>query len=166
MNETPAPPPAAAGSRPLATRAALAAAVLQVIGLARHTLSCADRDLAVFGLSSKAAVEALQAFLLGRSTARVRLLADAELWLERDAARLRLLQQRFPATLELRLSSIDDPVGDDSFLLADDRHILVRGNQGMHLALDAALTARPVVATFERRWQLATHNLPVKPLGL
>lgn len=163
MNE---PPTTDAGAPVLATRAALTAAVAQLIGLAQHTVSGADRDLAVFGLSSKATVEALQAFLLARRSARVRLLADAGHWLERDAARLRLLQQLFPAALELRLATVDDPVGEDSVLLGDDRHLLLRRGSTMRFALDAPLPTRAALASFERRWQAATHNLPVTTLGL
>jgi hypothetical protein len=164
MNDATAP--AVRSRRVLDGRVELFAAVLQTIGAAQRLLCAADLDLAAFGLASRAHVEALQAFVLTQPGARVRLLVDSADWLERDAMRLRALQQRLPEALELRLTAAEDPIGDDSFLLADDRHLLRRNRSSAILTLHDPAAARATAATFERRWQAAAYNLPVRPLGL
>lgn len=156
-------------TRPIAGRAELAAAVLEVIALTRRTLHCADADLSPFGLSTRATVEALHRLLLSRRDVRVRLLVDDERWLERDAARLRQLQRQFPQALELRLAASDDPVGSDSLLLADGRHLLLRMTGRVangRLTLHDPAQAHPLADGFARRWDVAGYNLPVQPMGL
>lgn len=137
--------------------------------LARRKVRCLQRDLSVFELASLAATEALTQLLLGHRNARVRLLVDDPAWLETRAARLRLLQQRFPHALELRVASADDPVGDDACVLADDHAALqlsptptARGD----LWVRNKPHAQPLIAAFDRRWDAGAHNLAVVPLGL
>ena len=69
----------------------------------------------------------------------------------------------------MRVASLDDPVGDDAALIADDTTVLdmkptaqARGD----LWLDNKPHAQPLMAAFDRRWEAAGHNLPVVPLGL
>ncbi|MGH6609203.1 MAG: hypothetical protein ACRECQ_03015, partial [Burkholderiaceae bacterium] len=129
----------------------------------------AHSDLSIFDLSRREVVELLSKFLLAHRNARVRLLVDNSGWLDTQAARLRALQQRFPLALEMRVASLDDPVGDDTTLIADDSTVLdmrpsaqARGD----LWLNNKPHAQPIVAAFNRRWEAAAHNLPVVPLGL
>jgi hypothetical protein len=153
----------------IGSRAELREAVDLAVRAGRHALRVAHRDLAVFDLSSIAATEGLARLLLGRRSARVRLLVDDPRWLEVGAARLRGLQQRFPHALELRVASTDDPVGDDAWLLADDHLALeLRPTAAMHgdLRIHNEPHAQPLIAAFDRRWDAAAHNLPVSNLGL
>lgn len=153
----------------LASRGELREAVQFAVRVATRTLRVMHRDLAVFDLSSRAATEALMQLLLSDRAARVRLLADDAGWLETGAARLRLLQRRFPHALELRVASPADPVGDDAVLLADDHGALeLRAALGVtgSLWLHHRPHAQPLIAAFERRWSAGAHNLPVSPLGL
>jgi hypothetical protein len=151
------------------SRRDVAACAAALVAHARRTVRCADRDLAVFGLSDPAAVEAIERLLLGHRDARVRLLVDEADWLERSAARLRGLQRRFAHALELRVASPEDPVGEDALVLADDRHVLSL-RRSAHALGEAWLHnpphAQPLVSGFDRRWEAAGHNLPVVPLGL
>jgi hypothetical protein len=144
-------------------------AVRIAIRVARRTVRCLHRDLSVFDLAAIDATEALSGLLLGHRNARVRLLVDDPAWLDTRAARLRLLQQRFPHALELRVASTDDPVGDDAVVLADDHAALqlapsatARGDLWVHNKPHA----QPLVAAFDRRWDAGAHNLAVVPLGL
>lgn len=153
----------------LSGRAEIPAAVQRLIGLGQRQLRGADRDLEAFGLSSSAAVAAMERFLLDHRSARVRLLVDEAVWLDARAPRLRALQRRFPHALELRIASSDDAVGEDSFLIADDRHLLMlkRTPQGIgDLWVNNEPHAQPWASGFDRRWEAAAHNLPVAPLGL
>ena len=153
----------------ITSREELHQAVGVALRVARRTVRVLHRDLSVFDLSSVDATEALARLLLADRNSRVRLLADDPAWLDTRAARLRLLQQRFPHALELRVASQDDPVGDESQVLADDHAALelrpaptARGDLWLHNKPHA----QPRIAAFDRRWNAASHNLPVSPLGL
>ncbi len=153
----------------ITSRAETQQAVLQVIGAATRRLLCIHSDLSVFDLSRRETTDLLASFLLAHRSARARLLVQDSSWLNTGAARLRALQQRFPLALEMRVASLDDPVGDDATLIADDNTVLdmrpTAQAQG-HLWLNNKPHAQPLVAAFERRWEAAAHNLPVIPLGL
>jgi hypothetical protein len=151
------------------SRSDVVTAVLAVIQRARRGVRCLHRDLAPFALAHSAVVDALHALLHSARAGRVRLLADDTHWLDTQAARLRLLQRQFSHAVELRRTSVDDPVGDDAVLLADDRHLFALGRppQGPgEIWFNNEPRARALVAEFDRRWETATHNLPVDPLGL
>jgi hypothetical protein len=153
----------------IGSREELRQAVDAVLKLGRRTLRFLHRDLSVFDLSSTGSVDALSRLLLAARAARVRLLVDDPLWLDTRAARLRLLQQRFPHALELRVASPDDPVGDEAVVVVDDHASLelrptrtVRGELWVHNPPHA----QPLLSAFDRRWDAGAHNLPVVPLGL
>lgn len=162
-------PPPTLQRGPVAHPSAIAAQVQAMLAVGRQRLICADRDLAIFGLSSKTTVEALKAFLLARRMARVQCLVDDVEWLERRADRLRLLQRLLPHALELRIAAADDPVGSDSFVAIDALWLLDASTA--NTTATAALTdersrVQAAIAGFDRRWQMAGHNLPVSLLGL
>jgi len=135
----------------------------------RRTVRALHRDLSAFDLSSIDSTESLRQLLLGDRSARIRLLVDDAAWLETRAARLRLLQRRFPHALELRVASDEDRVGDDACVLVDDHATLelraTRATSGA-LWLHHEPYAQPLIAAFDRRWNAAGHNLPASPLGL
>jgi hypothetical protein len=135
----------------------------------RRTVRALHRDLSAFDLSSIDSTDCLRQLLLGDRSARVRLLVDDAAWLETRAARLRLLQRRFPHALELRAASDADPVGDDACVLVDDHVTLelraTRTTSGA-LWLHHKPYAQPLIAAFDRRWNAAGHNLAVFPVGL
>ena len=166
-SEPPSPP---APQRTLITsRAETHAAVLRALETATRRVLCLHADLSIFDLSRTEVVELLAKFLLAHRNARARLLVDDAGWLDTRAARLRALQRRFPLALEMRVASLDDPVGDDATLIADDATVLdmrpsaqARGD----FWLNNKPHAQPLVAAFDRRWEAAGHNLPVVPLGL
>ncbi len=153
----------------ITSRAETQAAVLQTIGVAAQRLLCVHADLSIFDLSRTEVVDLFSRFLLAHRSARARLLVDDAIWLDTRAARLRGLQRRFPLALELRVASVDDPVGDEAAMIADDGTVLnmkptaqARGD----LWLNNKPHAQPLIAAFARRWEAAAHNLPVVPLGL
>lgn len=153
----------------ITSREELHQAVGVAISASRRTLRILHRDLTVFDLASVKATEGFSRLLLGSRSARVRLLVDDPHWLETGAARLRLLQERFPHALEMRVASTDDPVGDDAGILADDHLALelrptaaARGDLWIHNKPHA----QPLIAAFDRRWEAGAHNVAVFPLGL
>jgi hypothetical protein len=153
----------------LTARTDIAAAVDVLLSGARTIVRCEERDLAPFDLAAHERVDHLQRLLLARRDARVRLLVDDTTWLEKSAARLRLLQRQFSHALELRLASTDDPVGEDAHLLVDNGAALTLAPTARGIGeawLHNAPHAQPLIAAFDRRWEAAAHNLPVTPLGL
>ncbi|MFN7571201.1 MAG: hypothetical protein ACK5TK_07070 [Betaproteobacteria bacterium] len=168
MDHPPAPP-ATLQRGPVAGPAAIAAQVQAMLSAGRQRLICADRDLGIFGLSGRATVESLKAFLLARRIARIQCLVDDVEWLDRRADRLRALQRLLPHALELRVAAADDPVGTDSFVAVDTLWLLDAA--AAHTTGTAALTderarVQAAIAGFDRRWQMAGHNLPVSLLGV
>ena len=153
----------------ITSRAETRVAVVQAIEAATRRVLCLSSDLSIFDLSRPEVVGLLSKFLLAHRSARVRLLVDDAVWLDTRAARLRALQLRFPLALEMRVASLDDPVGDDATLIADDATVLdMKPTAQAHgdLWLNNKPHAQPLIAAFARRWEVAAHNLPVVPLGL
>jgi hypothetical protein len=151
------------------SRAELDEALLIALSAAKRLVRALDRDLSALNLSSVAAVEKFEALLLGHRNARIRLLVDDSAWLDIGAPRLRLLQRRFSHALEMRVASSDDPVGDDTYLLAD-QHAALNLRPSAHAKGDLWLHNEPLVqplaSAFDRRWDAAAHNVAVVPLGL
>ena len=151
------------------SRHELPRAVALMLDGAQRIIRAMHRDLARFELSTIAATERIERFVLAHRRARVRLLVDEVAWLETGAARLRRLQRFFPHAIEVRVASEDDAVGDDACLLADARHALLLIPTAQALG-QLWVHHEPHVQTwaslFDRRWDAAAHNLPVAPLGL
>ena len=153
----------------LQSRADIVPAVLGMLGRARRELRCLHHDLSVFELAQAATVDALHAFLHQSRNARVRLLVDEADWLDRHAARLRLLQRQFSHAIEMRRAIPDDPVAEDAVLIADDAHLVMlsRSAHGLgEIWFNSQPRVQPLLTAFDRRWDGGAHNLPVAPLGL
>jgi hypothetical protein len=153
----------------ITSRAETHEAVEIVLGIARRSVRCLHRDLAVFDLASVAAERSLRRLLLSHRLANVQLLVDDAAWLETRAPRLRALQRDFAHALEIRVAAADDPIGDDACLLVDDHAALelkpsavARGD----LWLYNKPHVQPLASSFTRRWNAGGHNLAVVPLGL
>lgn len=153
----------------LATRDEVHGVCLALLDIAQRTVRCLHRNLAVFELARPATIERLHHLLHSHHAARVQLLVDDVTWLERDAARLKLLQRQFSHAIEFRLANPEDPVGDDAVLLVDNQHSLVLARTAQSIGelwFGNAPHAQPLIAAFDRRWEAAGHNLAVHPLGL
>jgi len=153
----------------LATRTQFEAGVGGLLSATRRLLRCADRDLARFGLATRASTELLERLLLGDRSARVRLLIDDPLWVGSDAPRLRALQLKFSHALEIRIAAGEEPVGDRAWLLGDARHALTlrpaQTSDG-ELWMDQPAVAAPLANEFDRLWDATSDSLPAVPLGL
>jgi hypothetical protein len=153
----------------LHSRSDIVPAVLEILRRARREVRCLHHDLSVFDLSQTGTTEALHTFLHGSPYAHVRLLLDETNWLETHAARLRLLQRQLAHAIEIRRAITDDPVGEDTALIADAAHVLVLSRSPHAVGeiwFNSEPRAQPLVTAFDRRWEAGAHNLPVEPLGL
>lgn len=155
--------------RLIGSRDELATAVGELLSRARQTVRCCSVDGSLFNLSNSAVVDLLGRFLLRDTRARTLVLVDDPAWIDTRAARLKLLQRRFPHALRIRAASPDDPVGESSQLLIDESDYAeiepARITTG-ELWLNNPLRAQTRVREFNRRWEMASHDLPVAPLGL
>jgi hypothetical protein len=151
------------------SKAGLARTVDRLLALPARSLRIASPDGSLFDLASRRLVDAMERLLLADRLAQIRILVDDPAWIEAKAARLKLLQRRFPHALLLRTACVDDPVGEEGQMLADDLHRLVV-KPGRLIAAELWLNNRPqaqaVLAEFDRRWTCAAHNMAVHPLGL
>jgi hypothetical protein len=153
----------------ISSRAELGAALLQLIGRARRQLRLAAADLSVFALGEARPAAALRGFLLAHPDNRVRLLVDDMAWLDARAPRLRRQQSDFPHALLIRRADEQDPVGQEVVAIADDLDALrLQPTVGIvgELWCHHNPFARPLAADFDRRWEHASHNQPLRPLGL
>lgn len=155
--------------RLIGSRDQLAAAVGEVLVRARQAVRCCSADGSSFNLSTSSVVDVLGEFLLRDARARVFVLIDDAAWIDSRAARFKLLQRRFPHALRVRSANPDDPVGETCQLLIDDNDFIAlepaRITTG-ELWLNNPLQTQPRVREFDRRWEMASHDLPVSPLGL
>lgn len=155
--------------RLIGSRDELATTVSELLARARLAVRCCSADGSLFNLSNSAVVDVLGTFLLHDSRARVYVLVDDPTWIDTRAARFKLLQRRFPHALRVRAANADDPVGEISQLLVDENDFAAiepaRVTTG-EVWLNNPLQTQPRVREFDRRWQMASHDLPVAPLGL
>ncbi len=146
------------------------AAVLEALGLARSGLRIFDPDLAETGLESMAGVEALQA--LARTSPHqdaIRILLRDPAYLEREAPRLLHFVGRFGHRVAVRVVAEGSQLGDQAFLVADDRHFLVRFHtdrpRGKFCADDGEAAAL-AVAQFDTAWLAAQPGPSGAGLGI
>jgi hypothetical protein len=153
----------------LSSRVELDAALLLLIGRAHRLLRVAASDLSILALDGVHPVQGLRRLLLAHPENRVRLLVDDMAWLDTRAPRLRGLQRDFSHALLIRCADPQDPVGQDVVALGDELDALrlqpTVGIVGELWCLNNPF-AQPLLAAFDRRWEQASHNQPVRPLGL
>lgn len=153
----------------IGSREQLARAISDVLTLATRIVRCCSHDGSAFGLGSSAVTDAFAALVHSHRAAQVRVLVDDAHWLESSAPRLKALQRQLPHALLLRQASTEDPVGTDLQLIVDDHHCLQLQQGALvsgELWVSNESRASPLRADFDRRWDAASHNLPVSPLGL
>jgi len=145
------------------------AALDQICAAAQHSLIIFEKDFADIGFNREARYDTLRHFLLGSSTARLRLLAHNPQHLVRDCPRMMLLLREFSHSMAIfqtppYLLGVTDP-----FAVADNAHYVRRyhfdDTRGL-LALNDAQGARVLHARFEEMWQASHSGASANQLGL
>jgi len=157
-----------AASLMVRSRGEFTEAVLSVLQATRHELVLADRDFHDWPLETAAGAEALSAFLVADTDARLRLLVADPDWLERHGARFAVLRQRYRGAIECRRmpASLFDGAGA---IIGDRRHLLRRAHHGQfraRLSLADPGGVEPVAARYDALWDESTHCLAATTLGL
>ena len=153
----------------IGSRAELEAALLLLLGRARRQLRLAAADLSVLALGDLQPVAAMRGVLLADRGNRIHLLVDDMSWLDTRAPRLRSLQRDFSHALLIRCADAQDPVGHDVVAIGDDVDALrLQPTIGIlgEMWCRHGPFAQPLITTFDRRWEHASHNQPSQPLGL
>lgn len=128
-----------------------------------------DQDLLELALDTPQRIEALRQLCLSGSARRIEiLLRDWALVRDRQPRLVGLLQQ-FSHVMEIRREEEIDEPSMESFVVGDDRLILVRPHRDSWrslLHLEDPLTARVHIQNFDQLWQRAEGPLDSRPLGL
>ena len=175
----PAPPPAQRGvatARPAAraleasSRAEAIAAVLTLLGDARHAMAFYTRELDPGLLDADPILEALRELALRGRGAELRLLVQDPLGALRDGHRLIALAQRLPSVIRLRVPVEDsDRQYAAAFALNDVGGYLLRplGNryEGQGSTCDPGRQAQ-LLRYFEQVWERSQPAAALRPLEL
>jgi hypothetical protein len=151
------------------TVAAQAAAIDELIGLARQRLQIFDVDLSEGQWQTAARADKLAAFLRGAPKARIDLIVHDLRWLEAHCPRiLRLLKLHSHAITVYRTGS-EARSAMDPLLIADGKHFLHRfhiDRPRASFAIEQPQLARPLVMRFEQIWATGEPGLSATVLGL
>ena len=156
-------------SIPFASEAEFREALDTVIASAAREIRVFDNDLMRMMLDDKSRAEALESFLAGAVTCRLRIVLHNPVHVETRAARLRSLSRRFSNAVEVRESAIELKHVADCFLLADGEHAAIRFHRDHargKLLQHAPEEIRPWWQRFDELWASAVPCLSPTQLGL
>ena len=156
-------------STPFASEAEFRKALDTVIASAAREIRIFDNDLMRMMLDDKARAEAMESFLAGAVTRRLRIVLHNPSHVETRAARLRSLMRRFSNSIEVRESAIELKHVADCFLLADEEHAAIRFHRDHargKLLQNAAEETRPWWQRFDELWASVVPCLSATQLGL
>lgn len=153
----------------LETVAAQAAAIDEVIGLARHRLQVFDVDLAQGGWQTAARADALAAYLRRNKAARLEIIVHDTRYIETSCARLVTLLRQHAHAITIYRTGSEARNAMDPLVIADGRHFLHRfhiDQPRATLAIEHPQLARPLVMRFEQIWATGEPGLGASVLGL
>jgi hypothetical protein len=137
-------------------------------GTHRH-LRIYDQDLLELAIDTPQRVEALRQLCLSGSPRRIEILLRNWAPVRDRQHRLMALLQQFGHVLEIRQEEEIDEPAMESFVIGDDRLILVRPHRDSWrslLHLEDPLSARAHIQIFDQLWQRSEGPLASRPLGL
>jgi len=153
----------------LDTVAAQAAAIDELIDLARHRLQIFDVDLSQGGWQTPARADRLAAFLRRAAHPRIELIVHDTRWLEVSCPRLLALQRLHAGAVTVYRTGAEARGAMDPLLIADGRHFLHRfhfDQPRASFAIEQPQLARPLVTRFEQIWATGEPGLSATVLGL
>ena len=163
-----APPPEPRESA-LDTVAAQAAAIDELVDLARHRLQIFDVDLSQGGWQTAARAGKLAAFLRRAAHPRIDVIVHDTRWLEVSCPRLLALQRLHAGAITVYRTGTEARGAMDPLVIADGRHFLHRFHFDLpraSFAIEHPHLARPLVTRFEQIWATGEPGLSATVLGL
>jgi hypothetical protein len=155
--------------RVLETLADQAAAIDELIGLARQTVRVFDHDLSETGWNSPGRAEKLARFLRGNPGARLEIIVHDTQWLERYGPRLANLLRQFAHAITIYRTGPGARSVMDPLVIVDGRHFLHRhhvDHPKATLAIDSPHAASPLVQRFQEIWGTGEPGLSATVLGI
>jgi len=141
----------------------------RLLSLSQRQLRIYDQDLLELALDSPRRIEALRQLCLSGSPQRIEiLLRDWSTVRDRQPRLMGLLQQ-FSHVMEIRREEEISEPAMESFVIGDDRLILVRPHRDSWrslLHLEDPLSARAHMQNFDQLWQRSEGPLAVRQMGL
>jgi len=149
--------------------AAQAAAIDELIELARQRIRVFDIDLAQGGWNTASRAERLGAFLRRSRQARLDIIVHDTRFLESACPRLLALVRQYSHAVTVCRSGSEARAAMDPLLIVDDRHYLHRFHverPRAALGIEQAQAAKPLVTRFEEIWATGEPGLSATVLGL
>ncbi|MGA7178718.1 MAG: hypothetical protein WBX11_03890 [Thiobacillaceae bacterium] len=134
----------------------------------RH-LRIYDQNLVELALDTPQRIEALRQFCLSGSARRIEILLRDWAPVQDRQPRIMALLQQFSHVLEIRREEEINEPAMESFVIGDDRLILVRPHRDSwrsQLHLEDPLVAGAHIQNFDQLWQRAEGPLASRALGL
>ncbi len=164
-----AAPPSAPREATLDTLAAQAAAIDELIDLARHRLQIFDVDLAQCGWQTPARAERLAAFVRRAAHPRIDVIVHDTRWLETSCPRILALLKLHSGAITVYRTGPEARSAMDPLVIADGRHFVHRFHADQPraaFAVEQPQLARPLVTRFEQIWATGEPGLAPTVLGL
>jgi hypothetical protein len=153
----------------LDTLAALAAAIDEVVALARTHVQVFDVDLAQGGWSSVRRAEVLGAFLRRGRHTKLDVIVHETRFLETSLPRIVSLLRLHSHAVTVYRTGSEARNAMDPLVIADGRHFVHRfhvDRPRAALAIEQPLLTRPLAMRFEQIWATGEPGLPATVLGL
>ncbi len=153
----------------LSTVAEQAAAIDELIALARHRIRVFDQDLAQTGWNSPARTERLGAFLRELRGRRLDIIVHDTRYIESACPRLVRLLQGYGHAMSILRTGDEARVATDPLVIVDNKHYLHRFHfeqPRATLAIDAPEQAQLLANRFEEIWATGEVGLSGTVLGL
>jgi hypothetical protein len=164
-NNAPAQPRVSA----LSTVAEQAAAIDELIALARHRIRVFDQDLSQTGWNSPARTERLGAFLRELRGRRLDIIVHDTRYIESACPRLVRLLQGYGHAMSILRTGDEARVANDPLMIVDNKHYLHRFHfeqPRATLAIDAPEQTQLLANRFEEIWATGEVGLSGTVLGL
>ena len=146
-----------------------AAAIDEIVDLARHRLQVFDVDLSQCGWQTPQRADKLTAFLRRNRQARLDVIVHETRYLEVSCVRLLALLRVYAHAITVYRTGPEARSALDPLLIADGRHFLHRfhiDQARAALAIEQPQLARPLVMRFEQIWSTGEPGLSATVLGL
>ncbi|HEY1458858.1 MAG TPA: hypothetical protein VGH59_02245 [Casimicrobiaceae bacterium] len=153
----------------LATVAAQAAAIDELIAMARHHIQVFDQDLSQTGWSSAARTDRLAAFLRDVRGRRLDIIVHDTRYLQISCPRLVRLLQNYGHVMSILRTGDDAHVATDPLVIVDNAHYLHRfhfDQPRATLGIAQAEQTRLLTSRFEEIWATGQSGVSGTVLGL
>jgi hypothetical protein len=157
------------GAEHLETQVEFRQAFDRLLAATRQHLRIYDQDLRELALDTPQRIDALRSLCLSGPGRRIEILLRDWASARDHQPRLMGLLQHFGHVLEIRQEEAIDEPPMETYVLGDDRLVLIRPHRDSGhglLHLDDALACRPRMQSFDQLWNRAEGPLASRPLGL